>query len=62
VAQFQAFAEEISGQDLRDLFTTWLFTPGRPDLGGVSALAVRTVPAQPKSWQKIEQAHEALHR
>jgi aminopeptidase N len=62
VAQFQAFAEETSGRDLRDLFTTWLFTPGRPDLGGVSSLAARSAPAQPKSWQKIEQAHEMLHR
>jgi aminopeptidase N len=59
VAQFQAFAEEISGKDLGQLFTTWLFTAGRP--GGASAMALRAVPAQPKSWQKIEQAHEALH-
>jgi aminopeptidase N len=28
--EFTALAEEVSGQQLDDLFTTWLFTPGRP--------------------------------
>jgi aminopeptidase N len=37
--QFIALAEEVSGQQLDDLFTTWLFTPARPDLAGAAAAA-----------------------
>jgi aminopeptidase N len=61
IEQFQSLAEKISGKDLHGLFATWLFTSGRPDLGGASAMAARAVPAQPKSWEKIQQTHEALH-
>jgi hypothetical protein len=44
---FIALAEDISGQDLDPLFETWLFTPGKPDLGAASGpeLALRTAPA-----------------
>ncbi|WP_244928832.1 M1 family metallopeptidase [Nocardioides sp. W7] len=31
-AQFIRLAERISGQQLDDLFETWLYTPGRPEL------------------------------
>jgi aminopeptidase N len=62
IGQFQALAEKISGKDLRSLFTTWLFTPGRPDLGGASTMTAQAVPAQPKSWQQIQETHEMLHR
>ena len=41
IAQFQALAERISGRDLDAVFTTWLFTPGRPDV----AAAARTAAA-----------------
>jgi hypothetical protein len=30
--QFIALAEEVSGENLDDLFETWLFTPGKPTL------------------------------
>ena len=30
-AEFIKLAERVSGQDLDALFTTWLFTPGKPD-------------------------------
>jgi aminopeptidase N len=30
--EFIALAERTSGQELDDLFQTWLFTPGRPEL------------------------------
>ena len=30
--EFVALAERLSGQDLDAFFTTWLFTPGRPEL------------------------------
>ncbi|MFE2412044.1 M1 family metallopeptidase [Kitasatospora sp. NPDC059408] len=33
VKDFQAYAETISGQDLGELFTTWLFTPSKPAVG-----------------------------
>jgi aminopeptidase N len=61
IAQFVALAEKVSGQQLDDLFRTWLFTPSRPVLTGVPALAVRAVPAEPKSWAQIRQTQE-LHR
>ena len=35
--QFIALAEDVSGQQLDDLFTTWLFTPTRPDLTAAAA-------------------------
>jgi len=39
-ADFEAMAEEISGQDLDDLFETWLRTDGLPDeLDGVSLVS-----------------------
>jgi aminopeptidase N len=34
--QFRRLAERISGEQLGDLFRTWLFTPGRPDLPGAA--------------------------
>ncbi|MCD5354800.1 M1 family metallopeptidase [Kineosporia mesophila] len=63
--EFIALAEKISGQQLDDLFTTWLFTPERPDLTTGTTLARRstadtdTTPTRPKSWNKIQQVHTA---
>jgi aminopeptidase N len=37
--QFIALAERVSGQQLDELFDTWLFTAGRPALPGVTAAA-----------------------
>ncbi len=31
-SEFIRLAEQISHEDLDDLFDAWLFTPGRPDL------------------------------
>jgi hypothetical protein len=36
--EFIDLAERVSGQDLDELFDTWLFTPGRPELPGGSGL------------------------
>jgi aminopeptidase N len=46
-AQFVALAEEFSGRDLSALFTTWLFTAGRPTVAaaGPATLAARGIPA-----------------
>jgi aminopeptidase N len=35
--EFIALAERISGQQLDELFETWLFTPGKPELPGAMA-------------------------
>ncbi|MEK8109996.1 M1 family aminopeptidase [Micromonospora sp. M12] len=58
IAQFQALAERISGLDLDDLFTTWLFTAGRPDVAATARKA--SPPSEPKSWAKIRESHELL--
>ena len=56
--EFIALAEQISGQDLDELFDTWLFMPGRPDVGG-SANAFRTAPSgstRLTEWIRMERA------
>ena len=60
IAQFQALAERISGQDLDPVFTTWLYTPGRPT--PAAATRTTTAAAQPKSWSQIRAAHQLLAR
>ena len=60
IAQFQALAERISGRDLDAVFTTWLFTAGRPE--PAAAARVAAAPAQPKSWTGIRAAHQLLDR
>jgi aminopeptidase N len=60
-AEFIALAEKISGQQLDELFQAWLYTPSKPAIEGVSALARKTAPQAPKSWAKIQQTHELLH-
>ena len=59
IAQFQALAERISGRDLDQVFTTWLFTAGRPELTTATARSAAAA-AQPKSWAKVRAAHELL--
>jgi aminopeptidase N len=36
--EFIALSEEVSGQDLDELFETWLFTPGKPVLPDAATL------------------------
>ncbi|MFD9690453.1 M1 family metallopeptidase [Kitasatospora sp. NPDC059088] len=69
VAEFQAYAEKVSGKKLGDLFKTWLFTPGKPAVGPVvpgAPAAASLAPGarddvkalvEPKSWKKIQDAH-----
>jgi aminopeptidase N len=61
-AQFIALAEAVSGQQLDDLFNTWLFTPGKPATGpnGTSVARSAAPTAEPKSYQKIQFTHELL--
>ena len=44
-----------------DLFTTWLYTKGKPEVGpnGTAATA-RTATVQPKSYEKIAETHRLL--
>ncbi|PRY43449.1 M1 family metallopeptidase [Umezawaea tangerina] len=66
IDQFIALAEQVSGQQLDDLFTTWLFTKGKPAQApgtfSVSAdsASAKTAVAEPKSRQKIAETHELL--
>ena len=56
--EFIGLAETISGQELDGLFQTWLFTQGRPDVGGASASA-RVAPGasvRMTDWLRLERA------
>ena len=44
-ADFQALAEELSGQDLDALFQEWLYTPGKPASLGATPTAARSARA-----------------
>ncbi|MEV7602397.1 M1 family metallopeptidase [Kitasatospora sp. NPDC089797] len=72
IAEFQAYAEKVSGQKLGDLFKTWLFTPAKPAVGpvvpgaaatlapGARADAARddvTALVEPKSWKQIQETN-----
>ncbi|GAA2522396.1 hypothetical protein GCM10010423_14170 [Streptomyces levis] len=56
VADFQRYAEEVSGKPLAALFDTWLFQPSKPGVPAARAAAVakaaKAVP-QPRSWKRI---------
>jgi aminopeptidase N len=60
-AQFITLAERISGKQLDDLFTTWLYTKGKPAVGpGGTAARVAAQVAKPKSYDRIASTHELL--
>jgi len=60
--EFIALAEKISGQQLTDLFTTWLYTKGKPSVGpnGTPTAAARATTTKPKSYDQIEETHRLL--
>ncbi|MFD0395398.1 M1 family metallopeptidase [Streptomyces nogalater] len=59
VADFQRYAERVSGKPLAALFDTWLFQPSKPVAPSARALVkTGTAVAQPKSWKKIEATNE----
>jgi aminopeptidase N len=51
--EFIALSERISGQQLDDLFQTWLYTPGKPPVGPNGPAAAVTATAEPPSYEKI---------
>ena len=59
-AQFIALAERISGQELDELFTTWLYTPGKPATGPNGAVAAMRASAEPKSYRQISQTVDLI--
>jgi aminopeptidase N len=61
-AQLVAMAERISGQELSELFDTWLYTPGRPELTGPAATTRRPAAERPASWMRIHEAYAATGR
>jgi hypothetical protein len=72
-AQFIALAEEISGRQLDELFEVWLFTPGKPNVSGLTAArSAAAAPAAPVAsradrevarWlERSERLHELGHR
>ncbi|MFF8989434.1 M1 family metallopeptidase [Streptomyces sp. NPDC014983] len=58
VADFEGYAEKISGKPLAGLFDTWLYEPTKPGAGAARSFAAAgsTAPL-PKSWKQIEAAH-----
>jgi aminopeptidase N len=60
--EFIAFAEQVSGQQLDDLFTTWLFTPAKPALAGLAgSAAALSAPAGASAtdwWQRAQAQHD----
>ncbi|GGK21788.1 peptidase [Pilimelia terevasa] len=58
ITEFQQAASVAAGRDLGPMFRTWLFTKGRP----AAPQAHRATPAEPRSWQRIAEAHEQVHQ
>ena len=51
--EFIALAEQVSGQQLDELFDTWLFTPAKPVLsasGGAPSAQASAEPSQARAW------------
>ncbi|MFG2602937.1 M1 family metallopeptidase [Streptomyces sp. NPDC048514] len=59
VADFQRYAEQVSGKRLSGLFDTWLFQPSKPAAAAARSLVKSAeVVAQPKSWKRIEATND----
>jgi aminopeptidase N len=60
--EFIALAERVSGQQLDDLFTPWLFTPGKPSLtglaAGATALSAQADASAGDWWSRAQAQHE----
>ncbi|RJL34050.1 M1 family metallopeptidase [Bailinhaonella thermotolerans] len=62
--EFVSLAEKISGEQLDSLFTTWLFTAGRPATPPAPAPVAATAErmAEPKSWPRLKEVRDLLAR
>lgn len=64
VEEFMALAEKHSGQQLDEVFRTWLFTPAKPRPGaatGVPDSAVHGPASVPRSYDEIQRTNALLH-
>ena len=59
ISEFIALAEKISGKPLQDLFTTWLFTTGKPAVGPNGARTFSAL-SIPESYREIQRTHAQL--
>jgi aminopeptidase N len=53
--EFIAFAEQVSGQQLDDVFGPWLFTAGRPDLPAAQAAKARATTPDASVLNEVRQ-------
>lgn len=53
IADFIALSEQVSGSQLDDLFTTWLYTAGKPPVGPNGTATARSATAKPQSYDQI---------
>ncbi|MGW2519140.1 M1 family metallopeptidase [Streptomyces sp. NPDC001617] len=58
VADFEAYAEKVSGKSLGSLFDAWLFQPTKPAARSAAVAKVSGGAVQPKSWKKIEATND----
>jgi aminopeptidase N len=59
VADFQAYAEKVSGKPLAALFDTWLFQPSKPAAARAASVAqAADAPVRPESWKGIEATND----
>ncbi|MEU3346156.1 M1 family metallopeptidase [Streptomyces sp. NPDC006700] len=65
VADFQKYAEQVSGKPLAVLFDTWLFQPAKPAAPAARAASLTKTQgptARPRSWKKIEATNDVHTR
>ncbi|WP_328379414.1 M1 family metallopeptidase [Streptomyces sp. NBC_01020] len=65
VADFEKYAEQVSGKPLAAFFDTWLFTPSKPAAGAAKQARIAHTdarPVAPKSWRQIERTHTVHDR
>ncbi|MGH3863647.1 M1 family metallopeptidase [Actinokineospora sp.] len=58
--QFRVLAEKTSGKDLGALFTTWLYTAGKPAVGPNGPTTAGRSGVEPRSFRAIQETHEML--
>ncbi|KUO10162.1 M1 family metallopeptidase [Streptomyces sp. DSM 15324] len=55
IADFRAYAEQVSGKRLGALFDTWLYQPSKPaEAAARAGLTARVPVVRPAAWKKIE--------
>jgi aminopeptidase N len=60
--EFIAYAEDVSGQQLDDLFDTWLYTPEKPAASAVSPQGRARVSTAARARARAKHRSGHLHR